>query len=389
MIPGRGTNANVDEAMNILPKKRDLLDAMRGSNVYNTNNAGSRNLQSSFCTLGDIESDLEEDFGFYTRAFENATGVSCDTRYSDTCITTIVTLLDDSGTNTSSFELEKPCSTCVFSYPKACTPLGECDPTGDGCLELQAISSIGANPYDGITYVERSSPDVAPGNVMLEQCTDSETPEYCTDFACDVVSGCLDGGDTDNITSSRAGNSFVKVCREVGRTDSFATLEFQQRDVAGTRYLCQAENRKRTFTSTYTLGVTNFRETTLTMGQKQGEGDVEGRFDTCEMAIDGVECNSCEICGEDQNGLLDVDCTNIFPNATTSCDSFLDLVLYGIDVEQKFMVLQEGFVPPTPSPTTSPTKSPNEFIVSGAASNKSFVLAPLAAALVWGIFSSY
>ena len=41
------------------------------------------------------------------------------------------------------------------------------------------------------------------------------------------------------------------------------------------------------------------------------------------------------------------------------------------------------------SPTTSPTKSPNEFIVSGAASNKSFVLAPLAAALVWGIFSSY
>ena len=83
MIPGRGTNANVDEAMNILPKKRDLLDAMRGSNVYNTNNAGSRNLQSSFCTLGDIESDLEEDFGFYTRSFENATGVSCDTRYSD------------------------------------------------------------------------------------------------------------------------------------------------------------------------------------------------------------------------------------------------------------------------------------------------------------------
>ena len=384
-------DANV-ESLRILSKKENYAEAllypvMGGNNPNirtNKNESPQERRLQSYCTLGDIETDLAKDFGFYSRAEENATGVSCDTSFSDTCITTIITILDETNTtNTSSVEIESPCSTCVFSYPQLCLPVGQCDPTGDECLERQAVANIGSNQFDAAVFVQRPSSEVDAGNVLLERCVQSETPEYCREIECDVVSGCLDeDGMNTNETST------VEVCREVGHTDSFATLEFQQADLLGTRYSCRAENRKRTFTSTYTLGVTNFRETSLTLGEKQGEGDVEGVFDTCEFAIDGVECSSCEICGEDENGLLDIDCTNILVNATTSCDSFLDVVLYGIDVEQKFMVLQEGATPPTPSPTTSPTRSPTErFSSFSAAPTVSTAAASLVATLVGSLLS--
>jgi hypothetical protein len=181
----------------------------------------------------------------------------------------------------------------------------------------------------------------------------------CFDADCDIYQ-CAKakdetiGNETSGIVTS--GNETISVCVKTYRSDLFSFRESRQ----GAWVRCAMQTEKIKSTSEFYRGSTNVRKIEFTTGMSYSaledveafDADEETELNSCEIKVDGVDCNSCSICEDDDISNYAIDCTNIAPTAITSCDSSTDL-LYGI--VHKLLVLEEGF---THEPTTVPTDAP-------------------------------
>ena len=300
-----------------------------------------------------IGSELEEDpiDEYFLQDDEYPIGYTCAFSDSDTCETIVYRNVNISApdplADATTFVLENPCTKCYFEYKNdGLCFFVECDPT-----------------------FSVECPDALPSNVVY---MDDETPGATIT----TRQGDLDGINSTSTVSPTVNQatmapkdspepSVVQVCAARSRSDSFSSTEYSD----STKYYCQRQTAKKVYEIVFLLGVTNVRHTKFVIGDavrnpeditstEFGQHDEEDNLlDTCEYIIDGTPCNSCRICGEDDVGGFEMDCSNIRNGAVTSCDSFSDaFVNPTLGYFPKLLVLQEGYVhPDTDEPTSSPT----------------------------------
>lgn len=266
-----------------------------------------RHLQTFLCKASDIATTLEDDFANFTTLNRAVPGRATCLDTNDNCPLTLITYLDENFTQFTEETIDQPCVSCDFFF---CSPGTQC--------------AFAALPFS----------------------------TECFTAPCGDLNECL-----PPVGSSQTAlnETEVNICADFDRSDSFAIVELAFQN----RYTCRYKNEKRTFSQTYTSGVTNFHETSLTFTNEVG-GSAQF-FDICEYKIDGESCASCSTCESTDIGVYEVDCTNIIPGATSSCSSFEDAFLYDLDIARKWWILQDGFEPteaPTLAPTVSPTESP-------------------------------
>ena len=150
----------------------------------------------------------------------------------------------------------------------------------------------------------------------------------------------------------------VDVCFKSYRSDLFSFRE----DRLGAEVGCSMKTEIKTWTTEFHRGSTNVRKLEFKIGERYTSPEDVGQdggeyLDYCELWVDGVACSSCSFCGPYDPGNLDLDCTNIVPDAITNCGSLQDLY-YGI--VHKLLVVEDGATPePTVAPTEAPTLDPN------------------------------
>lgn len=139
----------------------------------------------------------------------------------------------------------------------------------------------------------------------------------------------------------------VRVCMKQERVDFFSINEFREYVPGGYRYGCSWSTTMKEYRYIWTEGVTNAKETLFTLGDAVDWGEEEEEEDltleVCTFKVDGVECNTCALCGSDTFHLdgFEADCSNVMPGAVTSCDYFLD------SMDAKLLVLQAGYIQPS------------------------------------------
>lgn len=283
----------------------------QAKDLVNVDKSEDRHLQTAACTANDIADALVDDFGNFTVGKGFVPVRARCSNAQDNCPLTLITYTNDSLTEFDTSTIDQPCVTCDFYYCNM--------------------------PWFTMEQTDKCA-----------QNGGSLTAAECENVTCSGDVTCLPPLEDENATSSQ-----VTLCTIYDRTDSFAIVEAGFYDVDGYRYLCRYTNEKRTFSQEYLTTVTNVRTTSMTL-TNEVDDDGDNRFDICDYTIDGQSCNSCTVCEVDDIGIWAVDCSNIFPNATSSCDSFDDLVFSITDIARKWFVYQEGFRH-TESPTASPT----------------------------------
>ena len=179
-----------------------------------------------------------------------------------------------------------------------------------------------------------------------------ESTAECNTLSCDQVT-CLPSIDQNGTVPFS-----VNFCKVQTRYDSFSSNEVR---TTNNTYGCFQQTAKKVYSVEYEVGVQNVEQSLFIVQDTLEEVD-DDELEVCDFVIDGETCNSCRFCREDEAGFgyVQVDCSNIQEGATTSCESFSD-VLFGINpvtgISTKLLILQEGYVhtePPTIAPTTEP-----------------------------------
>ena len=106
----------------------------------------------------------------------------------------------------------------------------------------------------------------------------------------------------------------------------YYTMKVTQVDDEEGDTICFVWPDKFEYTSEYTKGVSNLQELTEIYDVEEDPSNPDENLIVCSVLVDGVECNSCEMCEEESSSNLDgyeMDCTNIFDGASTSCTDIL------------------------------------------------------------------
>ena len=303
-----------------------------------------RSRRAQLCNWGDVQDWLNEELEldeidpyFYAASVDvPPDAINCAEDNDDVCYTTVYDNVDVNATNplenATSQQVPSPCSRCQFVYPSNVTSFcfnmtcanptvdGKCDGFDNDNRRLDD-TTVGAGESETNATVPDSEQDEGAGN---NSTTDGVLPE-------------ADDDDDDEVAPGEATQSVVEICTRQTRADSFSSTTF--RSALGVS--CSRQTAKKVYGVEYLQGVVNVRQTTLIIGDTVGLPDSDEADDfftdddaetleACELWVDDVMCNSCRFCDIADAGVYELDCSNIKAGATTSCDSFTD-ILFGID----------------------------------------------------------
>jgi hypothetical protein len=198
-------------------------------------------------------------------------------------------------------------------------------------------------PEDGATCAaERvsSSPDdeVIDYEFSCTQC-DLTYPDaqLCTELSC-LTYECLQKEElVESATSrNRKGPDTVTVCEDYTRSEFFTQTGML------TSGSCATNEIQRILTKHYTEGVSNVRKVSwvLKSRHEMSKYKVSDTFESCEVLVDDVQCNSCEMCPEMSIGTFAADCENIAAGATVSCGDWNSFKV--LEVSPSALVLEEN-----------------------------------------------
>jgi len=225
-------------------------------------------------------------------------------------------------------------------------------------------NALFCGPRNGFKCVLELSPERDFPNwfpcTMCELTYPTEATKSCQDYSCDIFE-CLQQNET------MTGAQSVNVCTEVTRAEFLIIGRLNNTS-------CRVNFIQRSITKHFTSGVTNIRKVSWLMKKQAvlaGE-ETPDAFDACEVLVDGVECNSCQMCDDSLDlGIFAADCENISPGATVTCedsDSFAVL-----EASPSALILQDGVEFPVELEQQSTASAANT-----VASHYGAVLVPLA-----------